>query len=98
MMAESTSRPWSSVPEQVGGSPSASQAGGLKASISWSEARSNGLCGAIQGASTAPPMQISAHDRRDDVTGDAGEGIPDVAVEEAADRSGGHVSAPPSRR
>ena len=36
------------------------QAGGLKASINCSEARSKGLCGASQGAAMLPAMHMKA--------------------------------------
>ncbi len=48
MIAENTSRPWSSVPSQNLGFPPASQDGGSEASSRFSVARSNGLCGATQ--------------------------------------------------
>src|SRR4051794_33560989 len=70
MMAESTSRPWSSVPSANNGSPSSAQAGGLKASPRLSVARSKGLCGAIHGASSAPMMQTSATTAEATVTGE----------------------------
>jgi hypothetical protein len=55
------SRPWSSVPRTGSAwSRRPFQAGGRRASLSSSVARSNGLCGATQLANTAQNMQISA--------------------------------------
>src|SRR3954452_18666108 len=70
MMAERTSRPWSSVPSANNGSPSSAQTGGLKASPRFSVARSKGLCGAIHGASSAPRMQTTATTAEATVTGE----------------------------
>ncbi len=53
MIAESTSRPWSSVPRRYVGLPLALHAGGVIASSRFSVARSNGLWGVTQGARRA---------------------------------------------
>ena len=60
MMADSMSRPWSSVPSGKDQSASASGTGGLKLSIRFRLARSNGLCGAIHGASAAARISTAA--------------------------------------
>jgi len=59
--ADKMSRPWSSVPSQYLGLPSALQAGGKRESASSRVARSNGLCGANQGAKTAATTQAKAN-------------------------------------
>ena len=69
-IADRMSRPWSSVPSRNAGLPLASQAGGLNASSRLTEARSNGLCGATQGANTAPPTHTSAATAATIVTGE----------------------------
>ena len=53
MIAEITSRPWSSVPRKYVGLPRSVQAGGVKASSRFNVFRSNGLWGATQGAKRA---------------------------------------------
>ena len=53
MMADSTSRPWSSVPSGNAALPFSTQPGGRSESDRLSVRRSNGLCGAIKGAATA---------------------------------------------
>ena len=64
MIADSTSRPWSSVPSRNAGLPPASHAGGGSASDRFSVRRSNGLCGAIHGANSARDDADREHDRR----------------------------------
>ena len=64
------SRPWSSVPSRWPALPCALQAGGANAALRSSEAASNGLVGAIQGASSAPPTQASVNAAATMVTGD----------------------------
>jgi hypothetical protein len=59
MMADSTSRPWLSVPSRYIALPASVHAGGMKPSERFRAALSNGLCGASQGANTAPPTQMS---------------------------------------
>jgi hypothetical protein len=59
MMAEITSRPWSSVPRRYVGLPRSVQAGGVKASRRLSVRRSKGLCGATHGAKRAARMQAT---------------------------------------
>ena len=58
--ADRMSRPWSSVPSRNLRLPSADQAGGRRASLRSSVARSKGLCGATQPAKTALNTQASA--------------------------------------
>jgi hypothetical protein len=53
-MADSTSRPWLSVPSRWRALPFSFQAGGVKASIRLSDLMSNGSNGATQGAKMAP--------------------------------------------
>ena len=60
MMAERMSRPWSSVPSKNLVLPPSIQAGGKRASLSSSEARSNGLVGATQPANTAENRHTKA--------------------------------------
>ena len=74
MMADSTSRPWSSVPSRIATSRTPSSGtGGLKLSSSERLARSIGSCGAIQGASSgaedqdqqrSPPTSMATGERR----------------------------------
>ena len=59
-MPDRMSRPWSSVPSGNVHCPSASQTGGMRLSIRFSEARSSGLCGATHGASAAPARIASS--------------------------------------
>ena len=54
MMLDSTSRPCSSVPSKLAGTPSGMKDGGLKLSMTFRLARSNGLVGASQGENTEP--------------------------------------------
>ena len=58
--ADRMSRPWSSVPRRYLLEPAADHAGGKRASLSSSVARSNGLCGAITPANTEQTMQTNA--------------------------------------
>ena len=58
--ADKMSRPWSSVPSGYLALPSLSQAGGKRASISSSVAKSNGLCGATTLANTEQNTQTKA--------------------------------------
>src|SRR5215467_3493281 len=58
-MVENTSRPWSSVPSKNRRSPSLAHAGGVCASSRLRVLRSNGSCGAIQGANSAPSTMRS---------------------------------------
>ena len=53
-MADSTSRPWLSVPSRWRTLPFSFQAGGVKASIRLSDFTSKGSNGATQGAKMAP--------------------------------------------
>ncbi len=57
MIADSTSRPWLSVPSELDQSASGMPIGGLKLSSSDSEATSIGLCGASHGANKAAADQ-----------------------------------------
>jgi hypothetical protein len=63
-MAESTSRPWSSVPRRKVAFPPSCQAGGSEASARSSVLESKTWCGAIQGAnrdeSTYRPAIVAA--------------------------------------
>ena len=56
MIAESTSRPWSSVPSTYVGLPLPPKAGGVNASSRFSVFRSKGLWGATNGAKSADTM------------------------------------------
>ena len=69
-MVERMSRPWSSLPRRKADLPSASQTGGLNASSRLTEARSKGLCGATQGANSAPPTHSNAAQAAAIVTGE----------------------------
>ena len=83
IIADSTSRPWSSVPSRYLGLPSASQAGGRRASTEFSDARSKGLCGATQGANSGAEDAHQRHRRRGHGHRRGAEAVPDVAVEES---------------
>src|SRR5271156_1105037 len=69
-MAERMSRPWSSAPSGKRQLPPASQTGGVVASSRFSEAGSNGSCGAIQGAASDAATRASATIAAATVTGD----------------------------
>ena len=58
--ADSKSRPWSSVPSRYFRLPPSIHDGGRRESISSSEARSKGLCGATRLANSAQKMQTKA--------------------------------------
>ena len=70
MIADSTSRPWLSVPSGLDQSASAMPIGGLKLSSSDSDATSIGSCGASHGANTAATIRISAITADSTATGD----------------------------
>ena len=70
MMADSTSRPWLSVPSGLDQSASSRPIGGLKLSSSDNEATSIGSCGARYGAKAAATTRISSIAAATTATGD----------------------------
>ena len=70
MIADSTSRPWLSVPSGLDQSASAIPIGGLKLSSRDNDATSIGSCGASNGASTAAMTRISAISAATTATGE----------------------------
>jgi hypothetical protein len=70
MIAENTSRPWSSVPSQNFGLAPSCQTGGSDASIRLMVARSNGLCGATHCANSAEKIITNATTAATIATGD----------------------------
>ena len=96
MMAENTSRPWSSVPSRYPGLLPAMPAGGASASLRFSVLRSNGLCGATQGANRAAPRHTKRTIAETIATGECRKLQPTSLFQAAARLT--WRSASPSRR